>query len=184
MLPHEPTTFAFARQEAKPFERPVRGVQAGFILDVVPYPEHDGEQLITNALVILDGIEAAAPFDPPIPIFETEIVTRFPEGAELKVRRFEPPHPRRRQSNVSDGPVHTSERAQQEEQTAAMAASTPAPVAVDPMAAMLNKQSTTQVTTEDTAAGLAAAIARSKTVKQELEKTSREKQQDQPVRKI
>lgn len=90
----------------------------------------------------------------------------------------------KRQSNVSDGPVHTSERAQQEEQTAAMAASTPAPVAVDPMAAMLNKQSTTQVTTEDTAAGLAAAIARSKTVKQELEKTSREKQQDQPVRKI
>jgi hypothetical protein len=90
----------------------------------------------------------------------------------------------KRQSNVSDGPVHTSERAQQEEQTAAMAASTPAPVAVDPMAAMLNKQSTTQVTTEDTATGLAAAIARSKTVKQELEKTSREKQQDQPVRKI
>ena len=90
----------------------------------------------------------------------------------------------KRQSNVSAGPVHTSERAQQEEQTAAMAAATPAPVAVDPMAAMLNKQSTTQVTTEDTATGLAAAIARSKTVKQELEKTSREKQQDQPVRKI
>jgi hypothetical protein len=90
----------------------------------------------------------------------------------------------KRQSNVSNGPVHTSERAQQEEQTAAMAAATTAPVAVDPMAAMLNKQSNTQVTTEDTATGLAAAISRSKTVKQELEKTSREKQQDHQVRKI
>lgn len=90
-----------------------------------------------------------------------------------------------RQSNVSDGPVHTSTRAQQEEQNAAaIAAATPAPVAVDPLAAMLNRQSTTQVTTEDTANGLAAAIARSKTVKQELEKPAREKQQDQPVRKI
>jgi hypothetical protein len=91
----------------------------------------------------------------------------------------------KRQSNVSDGPVHTSERAQQEEQTATvMATATPAPVAADPIAAMLNKQLTTQVTTEDTTTGLAAAIARSKTVKQELEKTSREKQQSQPVRKI
>jgi hypothetical protein len=91
----------------------------------------------------------------------------------------------KRQSNVSEGPVHTSERARQEEQTAAvMATAAPAPVAADPIAAMLNKQSTTQVTTEDTATGLAAAIARSKTVKQELEKTAREKQQSQPVRKI
>ena len=91
----------------------------------------------------------------------------------------------KRQSNVSDGPVHTSERARQEEQTATvMATATPAPVAADPIAAMLNKQLTTQVTTEDTATGLAAAIARSKTVKQELEKTHREKQQSQPVRKI
>jgi hypothetical protein len=40
------------------------------------------------------------------------------------------------------------------------------------------------VTTEETENGLAAAIARSKTVKQELEKTAREKQQSQPVRKI
>lgn len=90
-----------------------------------------------------------------------------------------------RQSNVSDGTVHTSTRAQQEEQsTAALATSAPAPVAIDPMAAMLNKQSATQDTTEETANGLAAAIARSKTVKQEIEKTAREKQQDQPVRKI
>jgi len=94
-----------------------------------------------------------------------------------------------RQSNVSDGPVHTSTRAQQEEQNAAAMAtsvsmSSPAPVAVDPLAAMMNTQSGKTVTTEETENGLAAAIARSKTVKQELEKTAREKQQSQPVRKI
>ncbi len=90
-----------------------------------------------------------------------------------------------RQSNVSDGPVHTSTRAQQEEQMLAeVAIAAPAPVAIDPIAALLNKQSDTQDTTEETATGLAAAIARSKTVKQELEKTAHEKQQDQPVRKI
>ena len=88
-----------------------------------------------------------------------------------------------RQSNVSDGTVHTSTRAQQEEQSTA-ALATSAPVAIDPMAAMLNKQSATQDTTEETANGLAAAIARSNTVKQEIEKTAREKQQDQPLRKI
>ena len=94
-----------------------------------------------------------------------------------------------RQSNVSDGPVHTSTRAQQEEQNAAAMATSvsmpsPAPVAVDPLAAMMNTQSGKTVTTEETENGLAAAIARSKTVKQELEKTAREKQQSQPVRKI
>lgn len=88
-----------------------------------------------------------------------------------------------RQSNVSDGAVHSSTRAKQEQESAAVSA-TPAPVAADPIAALLDKQSTKTVTTEDTAGGLAAAIARSKTVKQELEKTTREKQQDQPVRKI
>ena len=36
----------------------------------------------------------------------------------------------------------------------------------------------------DESSGLAAAIARSKTVKQELEKTTRQQQQDKPVRKI
>jgi hypothetical protein len=90
-----------------------------------------------------------------------------------------------RQSNVSEGTVHSSTRAQQEEQTATAAVvATAAPVAIDPMTAVLNKQQPTIVTTEETENGLAAAIARSKTVKQELEKTAREKQQDQPVRKI
>jgi hypothetical protein len=82
-----------------------------------------------------------------------------------------------RQTNVSDGTVHTSSRAQQE----AISAATMAPVVADPVVAIVDAA---KVTTEDAEHGLAAAIARSKTVKQELEKTSREKQQSQPVRKI
>jgi hypothetical protein len=91
-----------------------------------------------------------------------------------------------RQTNVSDGTVHSSSRAQQQaENISAMAtatpASAPAPVVSDPIVAAISKTTTTNADTQD---GLAAAIARSKTVKQELEKTAREQQQDQPVRKI
>jgi hypothetical protein len=81
-----------------------------------------------------------------------------------------------RQTNVSDGTVHSSSRAQQAEISSA---ATMAPVVADPVVDI-----TKTVTTEETENGLAAAIARSKTVKQELEKTAREKQQSQPVRKI
>ena len=84
-----------------------------------------------------------------------------------------------RQTNVSDGAIHTSTRAQQAEINAA---ATMAPVVADPVVAIVDIAKT--VTTEETENGLAAAIARSKTVKQELEKTAREKQQSQPVRKI
>jgi hypothetical protein len=94
-----------------------------------------------------------------------------------------------RQSNVSEGPIHSSTRAQQESENASayMASITPAtaaPVVADPIVAALDAKPSTKVTTEDAEHGLAAAIARSKTVKQELEKTNREKQQTQPVRKI
>ena len=96
-----------------------------------------------------------------------------------------------RQTNVVDGQVHTSSRAQQQSEDAiAAVAATPdktfsataAPVSQDPIAAMTDNYKS--VTTEETENGLAAAIARSKTVKQELEKTNREKNSDQPVRKI
>jgi sRNA-binding protein len=95
-----------------------------------------------------------------------------------------------RQTNVVDGQVHSSTRAQNESENAAMVAASPAkvtpatatPVSQDPIAALVDNTKT--VTVEDTSTGLAAAIARSKTVKQELEKTALEKQQDKPVRKI
>jgi hypothetical protein len=95
-----------------------------------------------------------------------------------------------RQTNVVDGQVHTSTRAQNQSENAAevstshenITPATAAPVSQDPIAALVD--STKSVTVEDTSTGLAAAIARSKTVKQELEKTTLDNQQDKPVRKI
>ena len=54
----------------------------------------------------------------------------------------------------------------------------PAPVVVDPIVA------TPKEVVDDPNGGLAAAIARAKTVKQELEKTVREQQKTKPIRKI
>ena len=102
-----------------------------------------------------------------------------------------------RQTNVSDGTVHSSTRAQQDLATSATTSATatsataapvvadsaiftPAPVAADPVAAAVAPA----VTTEKSEDGLAAAMARSKTIKQELEKSARQKQQSQPLRKI
>lgn len=99
---------------------------------------------------------------------------------------------RQSNSNVVDGEVHTSSRAQRVSEKAA-ADIAARPVAIAPASAVSEideamfaefNAAMSNVTTEETDTGLAAAIARSKTVKQELEKTSREKQQSQPVRKI
>ena len=99
---------------------------------------------------------------------------------------------RQSNSNVVDGEVHTSSRAQRVSENAA-ADIAARPVAIAPASAVSEideamfaefNAAMSNVTTEETDTGLAAAIARSKTVKQELEKTSREKQQSQPVRKI
>ena len=85
-----------------------------------------------------------------------------------------------RQSNVSEGPVHASLRAAQ------------APIAPDPtarrapVAPPVDDTPIVPVVTLEpgTEGGLAAAIAKSKTVKQELEKTPRQQLQSQGVRKI
>ena len=94
-----------------------------------------------------------------------------------------------RQTNVVDGEVHTSTRAQHQSENADVVANLPAkitpatavPVSQDPLASLVDANASV---TEDTMGGLAAAIARSKTVKQELEKTTLDNQQDKPVRKI
>jgi hypothetical protein len=95
-----------------------------------------------------------------------------------------------RQTNVSDGTVHSSTRAQQDAANnvamasgvmATSAMATAAPIAIAPVVAEITAPTNT---IEKSGDGLAAAIARSKTVKQELEKSARQKQQDQPVRKI
>jgi uncharacterized membrane protein len=88
-----------------------------------------------------------------------------------------------RQSNVSEGPVHSSTR------SARQAAA--ANLVVDQQVVHIpgaNPAEAAKVVSapvaSDEAVGLAAAIAKAKTVKQELEKTARQQQQDNPIRKI
>jgi len=88
-----------------------------------------------------------------------------------------------RQTNVADGPVHSSTREAKaqaaanfvpEQQVVNIPGANPAEaerIVVAPVA-------------PEEAVGLAAAIAKSKTVKQELEKTARQQLQDKPIRKI
>jgi len=97
-----------------------------------------------------------------------------------------------RQTNVSDGPVQTNHQHSTEApvQAPAMATGQPvvasAPIApqADPLPVADSTPASITETTTDDQGGLAAAIARAKTVKQELEKTARQQQQDKPVRKI
>lgn len=91
-----------------------------------------------------------------------------------------------RRTNVSDGTVHTSVRNAQQSADAITQATNDIPGVTGPdidseddtSSAVIDNQTT------DNQGGLAAAIAKAKTVKQELEKTPRQKLQDQPVRKI
>jgi hypothetical protein len=91
-----------------------------------------------------------------------------------------------RQTNVADGPVHSSTREAKaqaaanfvpEQQVVNIPGANPAEaerIVVAPVAPVAPEE----------AVGLAAAIAKSKTVKQELEKTARQQLQDKPIRKI
>ena len=89
-----------------------------------------------------------------------------------------------RQTNVSDGPVHTSSQDPTINQPLTPD-EVPAPVAMAPAGVDPALESIVAEEPETTeASGLAAAIARAKTVKQELEKTQRQKQQATGVRKI
>lgn len=92
-----------------------------------------------------------------------------------------------RQTNVAEGPSHTSTRSAKlaadnaiVEQPVVQTAMPKAPDA-DPIVASAPEKSSEPA---DESKGLAAAIARAKTVKQELEKTARQQQQDKPIRKI
>lgn len=97
-------------------------------------------------------------------------------------------------TNVSDSTVHTSSAAVKRARasTNAPPATTAPPAMVDTTPQEVTLPQDTTVTTEDpapetvaTGGGLAAAIARSKIVKQEKEKTARQIQQTTPgVRKI
>ena len=88
-----------------------------------------------------------------------------------------------RQTNVADGPVHSSTR---EAKAQAAANFVPEQQVVHIPGA--NPAVAEQIVKAPVApaddVGLAAAIAKSKIVKQELEKTARQQQQDKPIRKI
>ena len=96
-----------------------------------------------------------------------------------------------RQSNVSDGPVHSSTR---DARAQAAANFVPEPQVVhipgaNPVVAEQIAQAPVVEAMKAPVApaddvGLAAAIAKAKVVKQELEKTARQQQQDKPIRKI
>jgi hypothetical protein len=97
---------------------------------------------------------------------------------DSKNQQVQRQHQRQIASNVSDQTVHTSNvharRAKQAEQEIAVA-----PVE-DTMLAATTPVDTTPVDTAPTGGGLAAAIARSRTVVQEKEKTPREIKQFKP----
>ncbi len=57
--------FSFAGQEAHPIENPVVCTMVTTILDVVPYPERDLEQLVADGLCVVDGVLLTAKLDPP-----------------------------------------------------------------------------------------------------------------------
>jgi hypothetical protein len=94
-----------------------------------------------------------------------------------------------RQTNVTEGPSHTSTRSAKlaadnlvvEQPVVQAPTAVPKAPNADPIVASAPEKSSEPV---DESKGLAAAIARAKTVKQELEKTARQQQQDNPIRKI
>ena len=94
-----------------------------------------------------------------------------------------------RQTNVAEGTSHASTRSAKlaadnavvEQPVVQIPTAVPKAPDADPIVAAAPEKSSAPV---DESKGLAAAIARAKTVKQELEKTPRQQQQDNPIRKI
>jgi len=100
----------------------------------------------------------------------------------------------RKQSNVSTGPAHTSTRSAKQEVQQAMVDPTDSfsdlPIdepSIEPVAVLepvVTPPASPDVSATPQGGGLAGAIARSREVKQELEKTRRQQAQAQGVRRI
>src|SRR5215204_7192683 len=61
---------AFARHHAEPIQSPGGAARmVTRVFDVIPNSQSDAQQLKTDALVVLDGVQLSTPFDPPIPEF-------------------------------------------------------------------------------------------------------------------
>ena len=96
--PDEAAALALAGQEADPLERPVGGRrgEVGLVLNVVPDAQRDGEELVADALVVLERIKATAPLRPPVTILQSKVEPRPAEWSQAKIRLLEAPHPQRR----------------------------------------------------------------------------------------
>src|SRR5699024_9952873 len=66
MVADESTVFAFAGKGADPFQREILGIELSGVLDVVPDSVDCGLELVSDAFVVGDHVEFAAPFDPPV----------------------------------------------------------------------------------------------------------------------
>ena len=62
----EAAVLALAGQGADPLQRQVLGIEVAGVLDVVPDAEDHAPELVADALVLGDGVELAAPLDPPV----------------------------------------------------------------------------------------------------------------------
>ncbi len=67
VVAEEAAVLALARKAADPLQRQVLGIRelAG-VLDVVPDAHDHGLQFVADQLVVVDGVEFAAPLDPPV----------------------------------------------------------------------------------------------------------------------
>ncbi len=68
MIPYIPAAFAFARQEPLPVQRPILPLRLlrRVILDVVPNPESNPQELVAQLFRIVDTVVIAAYFQPPV----------------------------------------------------------------------------------------------------------------------
>ena len=62
----EAAVFPFAGHRANPFQRHMICIKLAGILDIVPDAVDDGPQLITDQLIVMNGVMFTAPFNPPI----------------------------------------------------------------------------------------------------------------------
>jgi hypothetical protein len=93
----------------------------------------------------------------------------------------------KRQTNVSAAPVASGTMAARNSQSAKQPVSEPTDLVdfeTEPLPAKNETENTSSATPLPTSGGLAAAIARNREIKQELEKTMRQRQQEQGLKKI
>ena len=91
IVAHHSPAAAPAGHHPHPVHGPMPAVrELARVLDVIPNPHHDGQQLEADALVIADHLAIAAPFDPPVAV----LPTRHRAVPQLFLGDFARPHGR------------------------------------------------------------------------------------------